>query len=290
MADRFGDARLEELKLLSEIERNPSIARRPEKGPWRDLIAFLIQARFVNDLQLDWDHTRMHGAGGLAGETPLERELHAVHIDCLSKVLAGQEIQLALTHRGRVRLSELKQALRAGREREPFGILWDVRHWEQELQVAILDAREGSPLALAYLDMNGLKQVNDTQGHEVGDLALKTYFQAVASALGDRGQAYRLGGDEVLVILPNHDVPAAVQLLRLACAKLMSERLERMDGSQRLSIAAGVITSCNPSVSPTDLRAAADKVQYRAKEQSKQSTPRPSVIAIEGQENMIVIE
>jgi hypothetical protein len=58
-----------------------------------------------------------------------------------------------------VRCSELKQALRSGREREEFGILCDARHWEQDLQNAILDASYHSPLAVASLDMNGLKAV-----------------------------------------------------------------------------------------------------------------------------------
>src|SRR5205807_2245049 len=100
---------------------------------------------------------------------------------------------------------------RSGREREPFGILWDARHWEQDLQIAILDVCASSPLAVAYLDMNGLKLINDTHGHDAGDLALKAYFQVVASTLGDNGQAYRLscGADEVLVVLPHHDEQSA---------------------------------------------------------------------------------
>jgi diguanylate cyclase (GGDEF)-like protein len=137
--------------------------------------------------------------------------------------------------------------------------------------------------------MNGLKQVNDVHGHGAGDLAIKAFFQAVASALGDRGQAYRLGGDEVLVILPRHDADAAVRLLVLASRKLMRERLEPAASEVLLSISAGVVTSSDPSTSPEQLQAAADKVQYLAKERSKQTTPCPSVIAIKGQEDMIVI-
>lgn len=185
--------------------------------------------------------------------------------------------------------SKLKQALRLGREREPFGILWDVRHWKQDLQKAILHAREGAPLALAYLDMNGLKQVNDKHGHDDGDLALKIFFQTVASALGDRGEAYRLGGDEVLVVLPKHDEQAAVQKVRLACTKLMNERLWSTDPNSLLSIAVGVITCTDPGASPEELRSAADEEQKRAKERSKETTPRPSVIAIKGKEDMLII-
>jgi diguanylate cyclase (GGDEF)-like protein len=294
MAEPFGDARIEELMLLSEIDREGPIVRRPETGPWRDLVAFLIDARFVNDLLLEWDqhrHEIMTGQTAPAGQTYLEVQNHKLRMESLSKLLAGEEIHLKLTHRGRVRLSELKQALRTGREREPFGILWDVRHWEQDVQIAILAARADSPLALAYLDMNGLKQVNDTHGHDAGDLALKTYFQAVSSVLGDRGEAYRLSGgaDEVLVVLPDHDEQAAIEIVRLACTKLMNERLSPADASSLLSIAAGIITSTDPAASPARLRAAADEEQKRAKQRSRGTPPRPSVIAINRKEDMIVI-
>jgi diguanylate cyclase (GGDEF)-like protein len=192
---------------------------------------------------------------------------------------------LRLTHFGRIRLSELKQALRTGRERESFGILWDVRHWERDVQIAILEAGEDSPLALAYLDMNGLKHINDTHGHDAGDLALKAYFQAVASVLPDGGQAYRLSGgaDEVLVALPNHDEDAAIQIARLACTKLMSERLPIL-----LSVAVGVITTTDPTSSPASLRATGDEEQKRAKLHSKKTSPRPSVIAVRGKEPIVI--
>jgi diguanylate cyclase (GGDEF)-like protein len=228
---------------------------------------------------------------GLPGDTPLVREI------ALAKVRAAYDLYekrlpagLRLTHSGRTQLSVLKQALRTGREREPFGILWDVRHWEQDVQIAILDAREGSPLALAYMDMNGLKQINDARGHDVGDLALKTCLQAVASAIGDRGQAYRLGGDEVLAFFPGQGVSAAVQLIELASRKLMAEPLEPAGTHGLFSISAGVIASTDSCASPGDLRKAADKVQYRAKERSKETMPRTSVIAIDGKEEMTVIE
>ena len=293
MGEPFGDARIEELKLLSEIHRKGVIAWRPEIGHWRDLAAYLVDSRFVNDLHPGaWDHGATVGTGGLPGETPLERKMHSDRIDLLSRLLAGQEIHLKLTHRGRVRLSELRQVLRSGREREPFGILWDVRHWEQDVQIAILACNEPSPLALAYLDMNGLKDVNTAHGHDGGDLALKSYFQTVSSVLGDRGQAYRLSGgaDEVLAVLPDQDEQAAVRTIALACKKLMNERLWQEDKTSLLSLVAGVVTTTDPTSLPTKLRAAADAEQNRAKDRSKQNQPRPSVIAVSGKEEMIVIE
>src|SRR5262249_34087362 len=157
----------------------------------------------VIDPALTWRHVEGREYHGLPGESPLERAINDARIRLMSKVLGKHQVDLKLTHKGRVRLSELKQALPGGREREPVGILWDARHWDLDAQIAVLEAREESPLALAYLDMNGVKQINDKHGHDAGDLALRAYFHAVASVLGDGGQAYRLSGgaDEVLVLL-----------------------------------------------------------------------------------------
>jgi diguanylate cyclase (GGDEF)-like protein len=289
MEDHFGDARVEELKLLSEIDRCGKVVCQPPMGPRRDLIAYLMDARFVNDLHEECQHEHSAASGGGPGDTGLERQLHTAHIISLSKVLSGREVSLQLAHRGRVRLSELKQALRSGREREPFGILWDQRHWELDLQIAVLDIRKETPLSLAFLDMNGLKQVNDTLGHPAGNLAIQAFFQAVASVVGNRGEAYRVGGDEVLVILPAHNADGAVGIIRLACTKLIGERLQVGKPAPLLSIAAGVITCTDANASPKVLYAAADAVQYRAKEESKKATPRHSVIALDGQKDMVVI-
>jgi len=63
MIDKFGDARLEELKLLSEIDRNGELLVSPSDGPVRDLVAFLVQERFVNDLRLSPGSINLSGAG-----------------------------------------------------------------------------------------------------------------------------------------------------------------------------------------------------------------------------------
>ena len=116
------------------------------------MIAFLVAEQFVTDPAVEWETDEEDKYF-----YNVEHNLNSTRLRLLSRVLGSHQTALKLTHKGRVRLSELKQALRSGRERDPFGILWDVRHWEQDLQIAIVDAREGSPLALAYLDMNGLK-------------------------------------------------------------------------------------------------------------------------------------
>src|SRR5262249_40960131 len=159
------------------------------------------------------------------GESLLERAIVKARVRAVDQLYLGASGTFQLTHQGRVRLSELKQTLQSSREREPFGILWDVRHWEQDLYIALLKASSSSPVSVACMDMNGLKALNDEHDHDAGDRGLRMYFRAVAAVLGDKDQAYRIGGDEVLTILPSCDVDQAAERLELACRRLMHDSL-----------------------------------------------------------------
>jgi diguanylate cyclase (GGDEF)-like protein len=70
---------------------------------------------------------------------------------------------------------------------------------ENELQRT---ARAGTPLALVLLDMNDLKLVNDTRGHQAGDEHLRSLATSIAATMRASDRAYRIGGDEFAVILP----------------------------------------------------------------------------------------
>ncbi len=285
----FGDARLEELKLLAELDRLGGLTESFTRGPRQDMVAFLIFERLVNGLNIPWNPPSTRLTTGLPGESDLERRLQENWVSLLSEFLAGRSVHLELSHRGRVRLSELKQAMTTGKIREQFGILWDGRHVETDLQVAILDACKETSLSVGFLDMNGLKSINDTFGHDVGSLALRAYFHAVATALADKGQAYRIGGDEVIAIMPCHDADEAKATLRKACLLLMGEKLE-FAGRRlpRVSLSVGVTTTTDPKIKSTALREWADVAMYRAKEKGRGPGLPPSTIAApEGEVFMI---
>ena len=62
-------------------------------------------------------------------------------------------------------------------------------------------ARDGQPLAVLMLDMNGLKPINDHHGHRAGDAALLEFARRLAAAVRQSDTAARIGGDEFAVIL-----------------------------------------------------------------------------------------
>jgi diguanylate cyclase (GGDEF)-like protein len=76
--------------------------------------------------------------------------------------------------------------------------------------------RTGEPLTLAFVDVDGLKTVNDTQGHAVGDTLLRNVVTALRSGLRETDLIVRYGGDEFLCVLPGATRDAAAGRLELS--------------------------------------------------------------------------
>lgn len=64
-------------------------------------------------------------------------------------------------------------------------------------------AATGSHFTLMAVDLDGLKQINDTKGHPAGDAHIKVITQCLQTVIGSEGTIYRTGGDEFMVIVPN---------------------------------------------------------------------------------------
>jgi diguanylate cyclase (GGDEF)-like protein len=63
--------------------------------------------------------------------------------------------------------------------------------------------RDESKVAVIFIDLDGFKPINDTQGHETGDWLLKAVAQRLSECLREYDTAARLGGDEFVVLLPS---------------------------------------------------------------------------------------
>lgn len=87
-----------------------------------------------------------------------------------------------------------------------------------------LDKRLGGSVTLVMLDINGLKQVNDTYGHAAGDRLLADAAGCISAAFAQLGTCYRIGGDEFAVLLPGADDEQTGEALGR-----MDEAMERCD-------------------------------------------------------------
>ncbi|MBN1320092.1 MAG: diguanylate cyclase [Thermoleophilia bacterium] len=98
-------------------------------------------------------------------------------------------------------------------ERDPLTSLYNHRGVHKRLAGEALRARQsGSELSLIMMDLDDFKLLNDTYGHPVGDSVLRHVGEAVRGVLRHADLAGRVGGDELLVVLPNTGVEGALQL------------------------------------------------------------------------------
>jgi diguanylate cyclase (GGDEF)-like protein len=150
--------------------------------------------------------------------------------------------------------------------------------WECEASIEIARAvRTGTPLALALVDIDHFKAVNDTYGHLVGDKALRAVTDALQSQLRSYDLAGRFGGEEFAILLPHaHEVDALHVAERLrAHIAAMSIPVGNDPGSGsavRVTISVGVASLDGASRELTDMLAAADAALYYAKETGRNKT------------------
>jgi diguanylate cyclase (GGDEF)-like protein/putative nucleotidyltransferase with HDIG domain len=107
---------------------------------------------------------------------------------------------------------------------------------ERELQrVAV----SGAPLTLVLLDVDGLREVNNTYGHQAGDDQLRTLARTVSSLLGERERAYRIGDDEFAVLLPGARALAGFQFTQRVDGALKA-------GEEQVRATAGIAQATEP--------------------------------------------
>ncbi|NWN90717.1 EAL domain-containing protein [Marinobacter adhaerens] len=140
------------------------------------------------------------------------------------------------------------------------------------LKLALAQAqREGSMVAVMFLDLDNFKHINDTLGHDAGDSLLIEAARRISSCLRGTSTVARLGGDEFLVILPGLAGPEA-------SAQVAERILESFTPAYSLSDQeVFVTTSIGIAVYPADsdnsgaLLQHADAAMYQAKRQGKSS-------------------
>ena len=169
--------------------------------------------------------------------------------------------------------AELKRSnaeLRVSAEHDPLTGLPNRTLFNERLSQSLEWAESQNRLvALLFLDLNDFKDVNDHQGHHIGDLLLKTVANRLKGCLRGSDTVSRLGGDEFTVILPG--IPSKSDAARVAQKILDTITQEIVLEGHHLSIT----TSIGISFYPTDtqdqetLIKLADTAMYRAKTAGK---------------------
>ena len=150
--------------------------------------------------------------------------------------------------------------------------------WEREATAEIARAvRTGIPLALALVDIDHFKSVNDTHGHLVGDKALRAVTDALRSQLRAYDLAGRFGGEEFAILLPHAreaDALNVAERLRVHIAGLSIPIRDNDESGPyvKVTISVGVAALDSASRELNDMLAAADAALYHAKETGRNKT------------------
>jgi two-component system cell cycle response regulator len=148
-----------------------------------------------------------------------------------------------------------------------------------DLPDRVRDATE-RPLTLVLLDLNGFKHYNDTFGHPAGDEMLARMGARLREALGDDGRAYRIGGDEFVVLIDceHHD----------AVVKRATEALTERGRGYEVGTAWGKVEVTAEAGTPSAAMQLADVRMYAQKESRR--TSHPDGIEIDGTEVKVTLD
>lgn len=138
-------------------------------------------------------------------------------------------------------ITDLHEQLARQALRDPLTQLFNRRHLDGYFARACAAAHEdGGDLAMALIDIDHFKAVNDRYGHLAGDDLLKAFADRLRSIAGAGGEAFRIGGEEFLLAMPGRDKPQAVA--RLAeLRRLNAPPMETRAGPISVSFSAGLV-------------------------------------------------
>ncbi len=149
--------------------------------------------------------------------------------------------------------------------------LYNRRYFDRHLNVLLGKAQsQDKNLAVMILDIDHFKSVNDTYGHDAGDVVLKEFSARVKRNIRGVDLACRFGGEEFVVIMPDTDVTSA-ELIAERVRQAIAEKSFDINGQRPLSVtvSAGVSFNENAADTPESLIKRADLALYRAKREGR---------------------
>ncbi|HEY8457398.1 MAG TPA: GGDEF domain-containing protein [Actinopolymorphaceae bacterium] len=286
----------EGVDVVPELERNLGIVAATQRHE-ATLIGYLAMARaYANDGQLAKALEQAEMACAVADTLPRLQVLatrayweYATQLRTRDGSTPAAEAFAQLTWRlvndrweeRRARMHSFEERLDAERTRDelrrraaaylsdPLTGLGNRRLIEIRLpELLVESAATGRPLTVAFVDIDDFKSVNDELSHLVGDDLLRELAQEMRATLSPDDAIARFGGEEFVVVMPNHTASQAYELIEGLRRRIEQRVWDCLPPGRGIRITAGLAQSWH-GATRTQLLAAADEALLRAKRQGK---------------------
>ncbi len=260
------------------------------------LIAYVdtdLRYRFANERYREWFGVKPADMIGRTVPDAMGEAFYAPRREALERCLAGHASHLEIEEqrRGRTRVisstylphvrdgivqgiyvlstdatsaREYERQLHALAHSDHLTGLPNRRSYEERFAQAIARARRGAtPLALAYLDVDHFKQINDSLGHAVGDAVLREFARRLGATVRATDTVARLAGDEFVVVL--EQVGSPLECERIAAKLLDAIRVPFALDGHTLAVTSSIGIAWSARPDQAALAHAADDGLYRAK-------------------------
>ncbi|HVC03726.1 MAG TPA: diguanylate cyclase [Candidatus Acidoferrales bacterium] len=134
--------------------------------------------------------------------------------------------------------------------------------------------RNGKPLSLLLVDLDHFKAVNDSSGHAIGDLLLQRVATQLRTTVRGADAVVRLGGEEFVILLPECDADAALQVAEAVRAAVRDVTVPEGCSLDQLTASVGVATYPDHGRGLDQLLGAADRAMYAAKHEGRDRSVR----------------
>jgi diguanylate cyclase (GGDEF)-like protein len=254
--------------------RTKSILCVPMKNMRGDLIgAIQVLNKKSGDFRTD-DETLLSALASQAAvaieNADLYRQLHVLNLS-LEKKVEGRTAELVQAN---ARLSELNKELEEISITDGLTLVYNRRYFMDRFRQEVKRvSRYGPPVSLLMIDIDNFKKVNDTYGHQAGDVVLAGVAGLIKSKLRETDLIARYGGEEFCLIATGTEPPGALILAERIRKLVEDATFEHGGNSLRVTISIGIGT-WEPALKEDseELVRRADIALYRAKQQGRNRT------------------
>lgn len=278
----------DDLKEEIKVYLTENVVKNFKKNPYRNLdfeeiyISNKSRRKEIKKIHIE-THQFLPDSPGIGGTLGLivlpEERLSRKDINILNSILS---IMTLVTGSSRA-LSKAITELEYFAGHDPLTDLYNRRIFEDLLKYEVSRAkRKNYKFSLILIDLDNFKYINDTYGHHIGDIVLKSVADILEASIRDGDLVARIGGDEFVILLSETELEKALIVAERIRKNLENNKLCIFEGAViSVSASLGVVEFPTHGTTKEELMMVVDNALYRAKDLGKNKVYVPTHEEIE---------